>query len=363
MTTLVDIANRALQVPGTRTTVTDSELANNDSNEAIQINLAFHAVRKRLLRMAPWGCAMTPDNLVYISSVPGTPENSSAPATPYWSRGLPVPPWAYEYQYPVDCLQACFIVPADQAGYGATAIPITPAVTGYAPNLWSGNPVKFAVQTDQFRPVTAAAVAAGGTGHAVGDVLTLASGATDEAPIGAPVKLRVTAVSGGAITSVSVETQVIDANPALGGSYFRVQTNPVAQGSTTGSGTGATFNLTQGAAAPQRVILTNQPNALLIYVKDITDPNVFDDSFQEAFVRILGATITIPLSGDKRLANLAIQEANAIIADARTTDAGEGLTINDVTPDWIRVRGIDFGNQYNGPFSGFDWGGLWPIYG
>ena len=39
MTDNVDIVNRALQVIGTRTTVTAAELANQTSNEAIQANL------------------------------------------------------------------------------------------------------------------------------------------------------------------------------------------------------------------------------------------------------------------------------------------------------------------------------------
>lgn len=90
MTTFTDIANRALQVPGTRTTVTALELANNSTNEAIQINLAYNAVRKRLIRMAPWNCVLKTANLVYITSLPGTPENS---ARPLWvSLGSQVSP-------------------------------------------------------------------------------------------------------------------------------------------------------------------------------------------------------------------------------------------------------------------------------
>lgn len=361
MTTYVDIANRALQVVGTRSVVNATELANNSTNEAIEVNKALHPIRKQLLRMAPWGCGMTTENLVYITSVPGTPENQSTPDN-QWNRGIPTPPWTYEYQYPNDCLVSCFIIPGSQSGF-AGIIPISPAGSGFAPSVWAGEPVRYAIQTDQFRPVTAAAVAAGGTGYAVGDTITLASGAVDSAPIGAPVKLLVTTAPAGVVTAVSVINQVIDASPSLGGSYFRVQTNPVAQGSTDGSGTGATFNLTQGSAAPQRVILTNQSNAIMVYVKNVDDPNVFDDAFQEAYVRILGATLCQPLSGDKKLAMNAINMANKIIEDARVSDAGEGLTINDVTPDWIRIRGIDFGNTFSGPYTGFDWGGLWPAFG
>lgn len=359
MTTLTEIVNRALQVVGTRTTVTDSELANNTTNEAIQANLCLIPIRRQLLRMAPWDCGLKTANLTYITSVPGTPENTSA-ATTLWQPGQPTPPWAYEYQYPVDCLRACWIIPATQTGYAG--IPITTAVTGGAASSWVGPAVKYKVQTDTFIPVTAATVAVGGTGHAVGDIITLAAGDTTQPPIGAPCQLRVETIGGGGtILTVSV-ISVLPGDVALGGSYFAAQANPVAQGTTTGSGAGATFNLTFGNPTKQRVILTNQEFATMVYVCDVEDPNVYDDMFIEAYVRIVGATIANALSGDKKIIKMAIDEANVMIGQARAIDANEGLTINDVTPDWIRIRGIDFGTQFSGPYTGFDWGGYWSSF-
>lgn len=348
MTTPTDIANRALQVPGTRTTVTDAELANNSSNEAIQINLAYNSIRKRLLRMAPWNCALRTANLVYITSLPGTPENT---ATSFvgrtWQAGLPSPPWVYEYQYPVDCVYAAWIPLVDQIGFGV-GIP-------------AGPPVKFTVQTDTFKPVTAVAIADGGTGYVVGDIITLPGTTQGDAPIGAPAQIQVDTVAAGVITAASVVNQVMGSLTAKGGSYFSSQTNPVAQDTTDGSGTGAIFNLTFGTASPQRVILTDQPNATLVYCRDVTDINVMDDTFQEALVRVLGAAITIPLAGDKTLAKMAVEEANRIIEDARSDDGNEGLTVNDITPDWIRVRGIDYPDIYTQSQWGFSWGPLWPV--
>ena len=69
------------------------------------------------------------------------------------------------------------------------------------------------------------------------------------------------------------------------------------------------------------------------------------------------------LTGDKKLANMAIKEANRLIELARVGDGNEGLTINDVTPDWLRVRGVDWATPYSGPYTGYDWGGMWPIFG
>lgn len=363
----VDIINRALQVVGTRTSVTGAELADNSTNEAIQANLIYVNIRRRLLRMAPWSCALKTANLVYITSSPGTPENTSA-ATTLWQPGQPAPPWAYEYQYPTDCVRMCWLIPATQTGF-AGGVPITTAVTGGAASFWQGPPVKFTVQTDTFVPVINAVPVAGGSGYVAGDFITLFSGLPTNPPIGAPAVLQVATVDGGgAILTASVVSQVYVADTSialvsLGGSYFAKQTNPVAQGSTTGDGIGATFNLSYTGAQPQRVVLTNQEFATGVYCQDVTNPAVMDDLFLDAFVKVLGGTLCIPLTGDKKLANLAIQEANYSIAEARKGDGNEGLTVNDITPDWIRGRGIQFSDPYSGPYSGFDWGGMWPIFG
>lgn len=356
-----DIVNRALQTIGTRTTVTDAELANNSSNEAIQANLILAEFRDDLLRMAPWDCAFNYANLTYITSVPGTPENTSA-ATTLWEKGQPPPPWAYEYQYPVDCLRACMIVPSNQTGFSG-GVPITTAVTGGAAAFWSGPPVRYKVNVDQFYPVTAAAVVAGGTGYVVGDLITLQGGSINgSAPIGAGVVLRVLTLSGSAVATVAVVNQIAGSATPLGGSYFAVQTTAQPQASTTGVGSGSTFSLTFGTQGDQRVVVTNQEFATLAYVKQVIDPNVMDTLFQRAWINVLGAGLCMALTGDKQLANGRIQLANQAIEQARAVDGNEGLTVNNVDPDWIRIRGIDWCQNNTGPYSGYDWGSMWPSY-
>lgn len=360
MTTNTDIVNRALQSFGTRTTVTDAELAGNTSNEAIQANLILTKYRDQLIRMAPWNCVLNYANLIYITSVPGTPENTSA-ATTLWQKGQPAPPWAYEYQYPVDCLRDCFIIPANQTGFSGN-IPITTAVTGGAPAFWAGQPIRFKVAIDQFYPVTAAAVVANGTGYAIGDLITLAQAPQGSAPLGAPVVLQVLTLSGSGVATVAVVNQIIGSATPLGGSYFAVQGTTQAQGSTTGAGSGATFNLTFGPQGDQRTVLTNQEYATMAYCKQVTNPNVMDEMFLEAWANALGAGIVHALTGDKALANMCIQVTNRKIEEARKVDGNEGLTINDVTPDFLRIRGIAWTEAYSGPWSGFDWGNLWPTF-
>jgi hypothetical protein len=76
-------------------------------------------------------------------------------------------------------------------------------------------------------------VAAGGTGYVVGDQITLTGGTGLSAAI-----LQVATLSGSAVATVTV---------IRNGSYTAVPGNPVAQGSTTGVGTGATFTMAWSA--------------------------------------------------------------------------------------------------------------------
>lgn len=365
MTTQTDMVNRALQTFGSRTTVTAAELANQTSNEAIQANLIYAPFRRRLLRLAPWNCGQKTANLTYITSAPGTPENATSPPTALWGPGLPAPPWAYEYQYPNDCLRALWVVPQTATGF-ASGIPITTAVTGGAPTFWQGPPVKFSVATDQFLSTTTITIFAGGSGYAVGDVITLAQQLNASGqPQGAQPQMTVTSVGAlGVITGVALISAIANESPAKAGSlFYQYTTGPLTQGSTSGSGSGATFIGVNYITNTQKVILTNQEFAILSYIADVTDENVFDEDFTEAFSLILGARLCVALTGDKKLANLKIAEANAMILEARGTDANEGLKVNDVTPDWLRIRGINYTEDYSGPYdTGYNYGALWPGY-
>lgn len=379
MTTVTDVCNRMLQKIGTRTTVTDAEIAGNLTNEAIQFNLMYEETRDTLLRKAPWNCAMKTANLTYITSQTGTPENTSA-ATNLWAPGQPAPPWGYEYQYPADCLEPRWIIPSTQTGF-AGGVPITTAVTGGASAWWWGQPVRFKVQNDQFYTVSAATVNAGGTGYAVGDIIVLSlepntAEITNKlatfqigAPQGAAVVLQVATLAGSAVATVSI-VSILAGESNIGGSYFydyagTVGNSAVPQDTTSGAGSGATFSLTfTTTPASQRVILTNQEFATLSYTQQVSDPNVFDPTFRDALYSIGGANLIMALDGNRARANDLIQRANDAIRAARQDDGNEGLTINDVTPDWIRFRGIAYtdGLTYSGPYQGYDWGSYFPLF-
>lgn len=270
MTSEVDIANRALSEIGTR-----SQIASLDegSNESIQCKLLLEPLRDEMLRMAPWDCCRNFVNLSLICAAPGTPENPSA-GSATWQKGIPPPPWSYEYAYPSDCIRAIYVVPQFTTGF-ASGVPITTAVTGGAPAFWNGPPVRFQIAIDQIDPTTG--------------------------------------------------------KPSVSG-----------------------FD--------QRVILTNQEQAILCYNRRVTNPDVWDENFRHALTAGLAARLAIALTGDKGLAQLRLEEANRYIVIARQLDGNEGLTINDVTPDWIRTRGISYQAWEFSPNIMFDWGPQLTMY-
>lgn len=87
--------------------------------------------------------------------------------------------------------------------------------------------------------VSAITVASGGSGYVLYDLITLTGGTFVKAAV-----LMVTSVSGGAVTNAAI---------IRSGAYTTQPSNPVAQGSTSGSGTGATFNLTFNAGAQSTI--------------------------------------------------------------------------------------------------------------
>lgn len=87
-------------------------------------------------------------------------------------------------------------------------------------------------------------IGAAGTGYAANDFITLSNG----------VVVKVNAVSSGAITSFFVISTTGCNAGSIAGAGTAVPTNPVAQVSTTGSGTGATVNLTWGIGPATNIV-------------------------------------------------------------------------------------------------------------
>lgn len=90
---------------------------------------------------------------------------------------------------------------------------------------------------------------------------------------------------------------------------------------------------------PIKVILCNQPTAILVYTRLVTNTGLFDDTFTQALAFYVAHRISIPLSGDKALAKSNFEIAERLTTEARASNGNEGLTVIDQVPDWVAVRG------------------------
>jgi len=117
-------------------------------------------------------------------------------------------------------------------------------------------------------------------------------------------------------------------------------------------GAGARFEVTSDVIGndEKNVVLTNQYQAIGIYTRRVTNTGLFASQFVEALVQALSAKLALALNGNVALANAKFQMANAIIIQARASDANEGLTIIDPMPDWLAIRD-DYG--YNAADVGY----------
>lgn len=117
-----------------------------------------------------------------------------------------------------------------------SAVTVTNAGSGYTslPTLGTSGNGSGASLSPNMKAL-AATLQAAGSGYAPGDTITLTGGTHSAA-----IVITVDTVSSGAIATFHISTA---------GSYSALPTNPVAQGSTSGVGTGATFNITSWGLA------------------------------------------------------------------------------------------------------------------
>jgi len=107
------------------------------------------------------------------------------------------------------------------------------------------------------------------------------------------------------------------------------------------------------------VILTNEPMATGIFTKQITNPQLFDSNFVKALEASLAAFLIPSINMNMTLLKLQISLAESYITQARVSDGNEGPIINNIEPEWIRIRG-GLGLFSYGVF-GYGWDGMsWP---
>lgn len=106
-----------------------------------------------------------------------------------------------------------------------------------------------------------------------------------------------------------------------------------------------------------KVLLANIINITLVYTVDVTDPNLFDNLFQNALVMALASKLVMTLTGNVRLKASYAQLAQQSINEARAADGNEAIPSSDHTPDWVATRDIGGLVLPGGDFTmGYCWG-------
>jgi hypothetical protein len=122
----VQIANMALDVIGTRSTIAS---LSEGSAEANAISRHWDNALDAVLRSVHWNFAR---KQIPLTSLKDGTQGQSVPT-----------PWLYEYAYPSDCVLVRYIMPMIQIS------PVTPGTpAGVSPMAALGNPVKFIPGTD-----------------------------------------------------------------------------------------------------------------------------------------------------------------------------------------------------------------------
>jgi hypothetical protein len=97
---------------------------------------------------------------------------------------------------------------------------------------------------------------------------------------------------------------------------------------------------TNTEGAQLRVLLTNVSPALLVYTARVEDPQVWDPQFVTAMTLVLAARIAFSLTGDRGLQGDLAKQAIFAVQSATLLDANQGITVQEITPDWLAIRGV-----------------------
>ena len=117
------------------------------------------------------------------------------------------------------------------------------------------------------------------------------------------------------------------------------------------------INTDMATGSPRKTILTNMPDAMLIYTTDLSQyPDMWDAMFLTAETAYLASYFIANLAGDRSLMITQIQIAKAALDNARGVDGNERIANINHEPDWIRARSQ--GGSYVGGYNrgnAMDW--------
>lgn len=101
-----------------------------------------------------------------------------------------------------------------------------------------------------------------------------------------------------------------------------------------------------GGSAEGPTLLSDEPAAFATYTRREDNLGFWNQPALEALKFALAGTLAPALTGDMQKYRIFLQQANAVLLDARTREANqEPMVIGDWTPDWLAVRGVESGGS------------------
>lgn len=114
------------------------------------------------------------------------------------------------------------------------------------------------------------------------------------------------------------------------------------------------LNTSGNATSPVKVILTNLPNAQLIYTRDLSQlPDQWDSLFLSAATSFLGSYFINALARNKAQYDDAVAMTKSLLDQARVANGNEGIGSVDRRAEWITARSA--GSHWAG--AGGAWSG------
>lgn len=327
----ITIANTSLAMISARKQITSFSQG---TTESINVNIFYNRIRDQVMTMAPWNFVRRTELLSLLKAAPGTPENTAS-ATP-WDSSMPAPPWLYEYRYPNDCLFMRYVTYQPNAQVSTGSPPLTSAILS-SDSWWPGPPQKFIIAQDFNVSATITAITKANPG-VVSATNVFANGD----------RVTVSDITG--MVQLNANTYFVSDRTA--GSFTLTGLDGV-KVDTSGFNTYTSGGFVR--ASPIKCLLTNIEFCVGVYNALVVDPAIWPAEFVNAFATALAGYLAFPISGKLDLKTQLLGEANAMIVEARRTDGNEGLTTQDHTPDWIRIRGVNYPQPWR-----TEWVAPWP---
>lgn len=316
----IDIANMALNLIGNQQTVTSVTSTADAVDTAI--STWFEYVRRYTLAQHDWNFARKRIRLGEAHQPAPADLESSDYLASVDSDALEVAGWwAYRYRYPVDCVKLRKIEnPVDPRGDGVhhevrqTSVLDTTNSTKIT-NITKASPGVISTDTAH--------------GFVAGDVVFITA-------------IKEAADAEDLTDMTEIDGRLLAVKTATGTATFSIK--HVLSGDDFDTSNYTTYNTTEDNGRVMKVlqgarcVLVNHQDAVAIYTKYETDPDLYPPHFIEQFARNLAERIVMPLTADRLLLREIQRENRRFLYESRGVDAQEGMDFQNPDADWIDAR-------------------------